>query len=555
MLRVGVMLDSYTSSAWVAKVIEDIQSSGFARVELVILKHSSGQSKPSFKTRLLNHVKFSAFRFYERWDHKRNPVSQDALASTDISSLLHGLPSISVGFERRGCIDSISEDASAEIGNHNLDVLFYFRNRILHGAILSAVKYGVWTFDPGSGSGDSDGAPLFWELYAKNPITESSLRILADSGEHARVIYRSQASTDQHSLFRNRNPVYWKTAEFAMRRLRDLDMHGIEYVRSLPTYLEQPTETRRACRTPNGLQMFFFMARYAVRWLDERVASLRSGPRAKWYIAIRRRSEAHRFDDPSNYHLMRSSRDRFYADPFVVEKDGKTFLFFEDFRLSEGQAVISCCELDADGRPGLEVEVLRRPYHLSYPFVFEDQGEMYMVPETRGNRTVELYRAASFPYEWTPEAVLLSDVDVVDATIKKINGKYWMFAGVSNGRYSNCDELGLFYADALLGPWRSHPGVPLISDVQRARPAGALFYDDGRLIRPSQDCGKAYGYGLVFSEVLKLSETEYEERIISRLDPGLVKYSLANHTYNRSAQFEVVDRTLPAKVADIAENN
>ena len=174
-----------------------------------------------------------------------------------------------------------------------------------------------------------------------------------------------------------------------------------------------------------------------------------------------------------------------------------------------------------------------------------------MLPETRGNRTVELYRATNFPHEWVADSVLLTDVDAVDSTIEKIGEKYWMFVGISNGRFSNCDELGLFFADSLKGPWTLHPKTPLISDVLRARPAGRLFYEGGRLIRPSQDCGRAYGYALVFSEIVTLNETEYEERFISRLEPGVIKENLANHTYNRTGRFEVVDRNFPARIANI----
>jgi hypothetical protein len=173
---------------------------------------------------------------------------------------------------------------------------------------------------------------------------------------------------------------------------------------------------------------------------------------------------------------------------------------------------------------------------------------MYMIPETRQERTVELYRATSFPAAWTAETVLIRDIDAVDATIQKIDGKFWMFAGVSNGKYSNCDELNLFFTDVLTGPWTPHPCNPVLSDVRRARPAGALFYDRGRLIRPSQDCGKAYGYALVFSEVVTLSETQYEERLVSRLDPDSAQGILAIHTYNRTEQFEVIDKTLREQV-------
>jgi hypothetical protein len=176
-----------------------------------------------------------------------------------------------------------------------------------------------------------------------------------------------------------------------------------------------------------------------------------------------------------------------------------------------------------------------------------------MIPETKGNRTVELYRATNFPNEWTLESVLLDNLYAVDATIHHSHGRYWMFVGISNGRYSNCDELGIYFAHALTGPWKPHPANPVVSDVRRARPAGALFRDQGRLIRPSQDCARAYGYAIVFSEVITLSESEYDERPIARLDPNWVKGNLGTHTYTRTDQFEVIDGNFAAKISTAAQ--
>jgi hypothetical protein len=550
MLRVGIVLDSYTCSAWVAKVLDDIQTSGFSRIEIIVVKEGKHPSSPTSGTKLPGQRSFSLFHLYECWDYARNKVEPDALAPIDVSASLRSLPSVFAPRSRRGCTDVIPEDVSTQLRTFNLDVILYFGVPALGGGILDAARFGVWSFDPGDGLQDPDSAPLFWQLYQQNPVTWSGLRILGNSPETDRVIYQSQAATDMYSLVRSRNSVYWKTSEFAMRRLRDLHLHGIDYINSDSAI----SAANYHYRTPNALQMCRFMFRYGIHWLDEKIASLRAGPRAKWCIAIRKRSGSHRFDDPAGFQLMRSAKDRFHADPFLFEKDGKTYLFFEDFRFPLGRAIISCCELDEDGMPGEHVEVLRRPYHLSYPFIFEDGGEIYMLPETRGNRTVELYRATNFPYEWVADSILLSDVDIVDSTIQKIDGRYWMFCGMSNGRFSNCDELGLFFADSLKGPWTLHPKAPLISDVLRARPAGELFYEGRRLIRPSQDCGKAYGYALVFSEILTLTQTEYEECFISRLEPGVVNGNLANHTYNRTDRFEVVDRNFPAKIANLPEN-
>jgi hypothetical protein len=550
MLRLGLVLDSYTSSAWVAKVIEDIQSSGFARLELVILNSRPEQGKSSLITKLRNRWRFTLFHLYERWDYKRKKADHDALAPANVSSLLNGVPSISVHSKGEDSAGSISEDQLTEICNHDLDVIFHFGFSVLRESIFSAARYGVWSFRHGGNSEDRDVAPLFGELAEWDPVSRSSLLTFTDSLDAGHVVYQSYASTDQVSLYGNRNPIYWKTAEFALRGLRDLHAGGIEYIQSLPAYREREGDTRRRNRKPNSLQMILFMRRYLSRWLQARRSPLRSGPRTKWYIAIRQRTTALRFDDSSNYQLMPCPKDRFYADPFLFEKDGKTYLFFEDFRYGEGRAVISYCELGVDGVPGSPVEVLRCPYHLSYPFVFEYEGEIYMIPETKESQMVELFRATNFPTTWTPEAVLLSNIYAVDATIQKVNGKFWMFAGISNGKYSNSDELSLFFADALTGPWTPHRNNPVLSNVQRSRPAGALFYDGGRLIRPSQGCGKAYGYALVFSEVVTLTETEYEEQPIIRIGSELIAGCAGTHTYNRTEQFEVVDRNLPVRIGN-----
>jgi hypothetical protein len=92
MLRIGIMLDSYVSSAWVAKTIEDIQASGFARIELVVLNTPPVQKTPSLRKRLRNHWNLALYHRYEQWDYKRNKVEPDAKASTDRSPLLRDVP-------------------------------------------------------------------------------------------------------------------------------------------------------------------------------------------------------------------------------------------------------------------------------------------------------------------------------------------------------------------------------------------------------------------------------------------------------------------------------
>ena len=548
MLRIGIMVDSYTTSAWIAKIVEDIQGSSFARVALVVKNTPAPTERPSFRKRLKNHWKLTLYTWYEAWDYRRNKSPHDAKAPVDLAPMLHDVPCVVVNPVRKGFTDRFTEADLAQVNAAGLDVLFRFGFRIIRGDILKAARFGVWSFHHDDNLEYRGGPPLFWEIFEGNPISGTILQILNDSLDGGSVIYRGHSSTDLTSLYRNRNPIYWKTAEFALRRLRDLDRHGFDYLASLPTYAEKNTYTRGIYRTPNTPQMLRFLARLFYRSARKSISSRLHGGYAQWFLALRPRSPGREFSDASGYKIIAPPKDRFYADPFLFEHRDKTYLFFEDFLYSEPRALLACAEVKEDGTLAEPFEVLRRPYHLSYPFLFEHGGEIYMIPETKQNRTVELYRATDFPRGWELDTVLLDNIQAVDATVQKLNGKFWIFAGVSDGPYSNSDELGLFFADNLRGPWTPHPANPVLSDVRRSRPAGALFYDNGRLIRPSQNCGRRYGYGLVFSEVLALTETEYSERPIAHINPDWIANNLGTHTYSRTSRFEVIDGNFAAKV-------
>ena len=113
---------------------------------------------------------------------------------------------------------------------------------------------------------------------------------------------------------------------------------------------------------------------------------------------------------PSGWRDLPDDRSRFYADPFPIEHDGRTFVFVEDFVHALGYGVISAVEFGADGPLGAPRPVLDIGTHLSYPFVFARDGAVFMIPETVATDTLDLYRAVSFPDRWEKEATLLSGI-------------------------------------------------------------------------------------------------------------------------------------------------
>jgi hypothetical protein len=240
------------------------------------------------------------------------------------------------------------------------------------------------------------------------------------------------------------------------------------------------------------------------------------------------------------YHVIEGSAGQHYADPWVYEHDGRHYLFFEAWRDGE-RGVLCCLELTEDG-PTQPRVVLERPYHLSYPQIVGCGGEIYLIPETSRNRTIEMYRAVEFPWTWSSATVLLDDVNAVDPTILQQEGKFWLFASGLGGREVTNHELSLFFSDSLNGPWTAHPMNPIVRDVHSARPAGQIFQRDGEWIRPGQDSSVHYGYAVSLNRIAVLSETDYREvPAAGSILPGWLPGIVATHTLGRDSRYEVRD--------------
>jgi hypothetical protein len=198
----------------------------------------------------------------------------------------------------------------------------------------------------------------------------------------------------------------------------------------------------------------------------------------------------------------------FVADPFMVRERGEWSMFFEIMSAEKGRGEIGL----AKSRDGLawryHGSVLREPFHLSYPNVFEWQGDYFMIPETLSQGAIVLYRAFRFPFEWKPVARLMEGA-FADATPFRFQDRWWLFA--CSTPYEH-DTLRLFYSTDLTHGWTEHPSSPVIErNPSAARPGGRVVCFDGRLIRYAQDCARYYGHRLRAFEITRLSPENYEE--------------------------------------------
>lgn len=234
-----------------------------------------------------------------------------------------------------------------------------------------------------------------------------------------------------------------------------------------------------------------------------------------------------------------------WADPFPWKHDDQTYIFIEEKPFSAANAHIAYLVLDSDLNVTSSGVALERPYHLSYPIIFSYNDNLYMMPETKGNNAVEVYRCVRFPDQWEFSKTLIHNTRIVDTTMFENQGKWWLFANIEDDFGSTWNQLHIFFADTpLSGTWTPHPQNPVVNDFRTSRPAGNIIRRNGILLRPSQDSSVRYGYATNFMQIQKLNEAEYIEKRKNTFKPAFFKNIAAVHTWNELGELTVIDATL-----------
>ncbi len=197
---------------------------------------------------------------------------------------------------------------------------------------------------------------------------------------------------------------------------------------------------------------------------------------------------------------------RFVADPFLIQEQGKFYLFFEVLGVDRGVVGLAT---GTDGRHWrYEHIVLEEPFHLSYPNVFKWKDDYYLVPESVAVNSVRLYKSTHFPDGWHFIKPIIAGRALVDSTVLIHGGLLWLFSSSPDNQ-----NLYLFYAAHPEGPWHEHPRSPIVRGNSRdARPAGNILDTGKRLIRFSQDDEVSYGKAVRGFEIVTLTRDEYRER-------------------------------------------
>ncbi len=212
--------------------------------------------------------------------------------------------------------------------------------------------------------------------------------------------------------------------------------------------------------------------------------------------------------------------NRFLADPFVFSKNGRTICFVEDYCFLKKRALIAAIELFENGNYTHLGPVIEEPFHMSFPYIFEFQSELYMIPETEEAESVRLYRCVDFPEKWEYQYDLLSGIKAVDTMVFEREGKWWMLTNTKNEphmRYGSI--LSAYSSDSPVSQnWTAHQQNPLVFNSEVGRNGGILKTEEGSMVRVRQKQGFAcYGESLSLARIDDLKDSEFKETTIAEV--------------------------------------
>lgn len=526
-LRVAIIVPASNQPAWVARLAKELQSDPRLIVS-VLLQPDAEEAERAHPARVTGFLQ----QVFQRYDRRRVPTDKDPARQVDLSGLAGTAPEVDGSADPR---QRLAAGVSLLRGDP-------------HPSLVEMFEHGLITVSR-AGAGREDPTPAaLLEVLSGEPALHFSLLHWKADARTATVLQHVCIRTDRMSVLATASRYYRHLALLLAARLPSLAAGEECPARGAEPDAGRPKGAAPAAAAPRPATPP--VARSLLRMATLRVSrGIRArNEREDWALAVVRGGAtlASPLDlDPASPHqrphLLLPPSGKIWADPFPIQRGPRLYVFFEEMA-SGARGQIAVMELGGDLQPRDVRPVLTAPYHLSYPFVFEWRGSLFMVPETEQNRTVEVHRCVAWPDTWTLEAVLLQDVSAADATLVEAGGRWWMFATMNPARDVDWNtNLYLFHAPTPLGPWSPHRCNPVKSDVRNSRSAGRLFWRDGKLYRPTQDCAVRYGHSLVLNEVDRLDPGTFREHDVHRIMPGWQPDVVGVHTVNQHGDLYLID--------------
>lgn len=546
-LKVGLIVDDETLNKYDYELVQWANLSDSLRITHLIIQKRNGVHfrksslwmklrRRSFRSIIVDGLWKVLWTLKERMETRElNGIDSLKDADTRVSAHDIALERITVvpQISKSGFVYRYLEEDLQRIRDEKFDILIRGGSGILRGGVLTSARLGVLSFHHGDNTVNRGGPAGFWEVYHGWPKTGFVIQRLTEELDGGDVVFRGYATTERSHLV-NRAMVRRKSYSHLRRVLSQIAAKRELPIREPPTPYSGPLYVK-----PGVSQLAMYLAKRTYRSIRGRTRGA-MGLQERWGVSFIKSNWV-------NAALWRgiqlkTPEGSFLADPFVVEREGRTCVFVEEYRFGIGKAHISVYELGQNESHKLG-EALNERFHLSFPFLFDYRGELFMCPESVEAREIRIYRCLEFPLRWKLECVAIKNVPAADSMIFEYGGRWWLFTNLcESDPIENSTELHIFSAaDPLSGAWTPHHRNPVIVDPEGGRNGGLLF-NNGDIVRVSQLQGfDSYGSAARLMQIKLLSEEAYEETLLCNLTPTFSKGISGTHHLHSNGRYTVWD--------------
>lgn len=239
----------------------------------------------------------------------------------------------------------------------------------------------------------------------------------------------------------------------------------------------------------------------------------------------------------STINWLKEDNVDYAADPFIVKDRNNINIYYEELNFWQGKGKIMMME-NFDFKTKKNISgISPSRIHLSYPYLIQDKGDLFCVPETSEASEIGLYKVdENNPLKLKKTKILIHGKQFVDTSIIFHLGKYWLFTSVTGIN----DELFIYYSDYLDGDYKAHDRNPIGVERQACRGAGNLFHVRDILYRPTQNSSHRYGGSIQINRIKILNESDYQTESVFEILPDK-KYNKGIHQISFTEEKIVVD--------------
>lgn len=532
MKKIGIILDQLVCTRYVYEVITTLQKD--PRIEPIIMYNQIVHSQQtSLAKKVLHYIINSEQKLfsYLSADIKEECKTYNLALLEDLTII-----SLSPAYNSGEMSITYHQRDQEEIASLKLDLIFQADQNIviIDGAYLAKDGMILSTYsDTSWNRSHIDG---FWEVYLRKSSIGFSIHHIKDQEYYQNRIYHGNVAIER-TITQSKYKIYRESLPYIKKVLIDyahtsqlpLAQTGTPFA---DTNYKIPSIFQSLAYLFKTVGLFFYLIFNRKLLKNE----------SRWSVAF----------IPSHWQSadlgkgieIKSPATRFFADPFVVTRERRTVCYLEDYDYHKNTACISAVEIYQDDSYQILGPVIEEPFHMSFPYLLEFDGELYMIPETHQSKSIRLYKCIDYPLQWEYQKDIMSDCSAADTMIFPYNDKWWMLTNMATeGNSDQAAQLFAFYSDhPFSNRWHPHVLNPLIFDSDLGRNAGLVYMQDNTPVRVRQKQDfNMYGDSFSIAKITDLSEDSYKELTLAHIYPNFSKKIRGTHHMHSNKNYTVYD--------------